>query len=99
MEAYEKEQRWKFLNPKIKKRYLKIKVRGGYRYFTKRYLKVIISLGTCKIFSETSFLNAIWEYNHIFIPNMKSEGWSLQRISIFPEESVENFSDDVKITK
>lgn len=75
-----------------------MKVRGGYRYFTKRYLKVIILLGTCKIYAEGSFLNAIWEYNHIFIPQMKSEGWVMEKINISTITSEEKFLSDVETT-
>lgn len=100
MEDYEQiqEYRERFYFSKINKRYLKTKVKGGFRYFTKRYLELIIAIGTAHYRGPISGLNIHWLYINEFIPKMKADGWVLEKISIFPKNSDENFSNDVEIT-
>lgn len=66
----------------ITKKYIKMKVKNGYRYFTKRYLKEIIQYGKCKIYNDGSFINILWKYKNEFIPLMESNGWKREEVNI-----------------
>ncbi len=65
-----------------------IRIKGGFRYFSLRYLKHIIEKGTCHIYAPSSYINVMWQYEHEFVPAMEASGWKKETITIGVEDGL-----------